>query len=378
MDIYPPKFRIADRYEVIQPPNLERGIRVGSIGLVYTCRDMEKNQLVALKFFKPDHLSDIAARARFMEEGNAWMQLGIHPHIVHCYNVKHMDPTAFLVLELIANDQYPDNPSLDAWMGAPMPVGQALFFALQIARGMQYAVKKIPGLVHCDLKPGNVLVSADTLPGTNFNRLCVTDFGLLKIVTDGIADTSKPNRNQSNRSLGTPEYMAPEQWSNEPVGVYTDVYAVGCILYDMLTGRSTSHGSDPNKVRAAHINGKLRPMSRKMPDLVCAFLKRSLSLTAPERYQTWNEVTIALEELYATLGVKPVPQVGREGEVDPERFALASSYNAMGIHCAHMGKTQDAIEYFEDAWLSSKRSITSRGKGRCLAIWGIRMPGWAG
>jgi serine/threonine protein kinase/Flp pilus assembly protein TadD len=366
MDFYPVGFRIANRYEVIQPPNLERGIRVGSIGFVYICRDTKKNQLVALKFFKPDHLSNLTARAHFLEEGNTWMQLGIHPHVVRCYNVRHMDPTVFLVLELIANDQYPDNASLYDWMYAPMPVDQALLFVLQIARGMQHAVEKIPGLVHCDLKPGNVLVNADTLPRTNINRLCVSDFGLLKIVTEGDTDTSKPNRDRSNRSLGTPEYMAPEQWNNESVGVYTDVYALGCILYDMLTGRHGRSESDPNEARTAHLNGKLRPMSRKVPDPVRLFLTRSLSLNSADRYQTWNEVTVALEELYSSLGVGPVPHASAEGEVDPEHFALASSFNAMGIHCAHMGKTRDAIEYFEKALAIFKEINHRQGEGAVL------------
>src|SRR3990172_4695752 len=108
---------------------------------------------------------------------------------------------------------------------------------------MQYATEKIPGFVHRDLKPENILVGTDKLPGTNINRLRVTDFGLAKTlavsgVNSIIDDVSelKPNQIQFTRGVGTPLYMAPEQWKGEPVGVFTDVYAFGCILAEMLTG----------------------------------------------------------------------------------------------------------------------------------------------
>lgn len=341
MKRFPDGYRIADRYVV----DIKKGVREGSIGIVYICRDTETDQLVALKLIKDERLSDMTVSERFVEEGTIWMQLGVHQHIVHCHAVKHMDPTAYLVLELIANDQYPDNVSLEPWMGAHMPVDRALLYTLQIARGMKYVVGRIPGLVHCDLKPGNVLVNADTLPGTHVNRLCVADFGLLRIVTE----SSRSDRDQSLLSLGTPEYMAPEQWMKQPVGIYTDVYALGCILYDMLTRRHTRQSETRATIKVSHLNGTLRPMTKEIYKPAVPFLQRSLSLKSMERYQTWDEVILTLEKVYESLDKGPVPPESAEGGVDPEGFAMASSYNAMGIHCAHIGKTKKAIEYFNKA-----------------------------
>lgn len=126
-----------------------------------------------------------------------------------------------------------------------MPLEQALLFALQIARGMQYATEKIHGFVHRDLKPENILVGADKLPETNVNRLRITDFGLVKTIADsGVSVTTsdaekfEPTQIQFTQGVGTPLYMAPEQWRDEPVGVFTDIYAFGCILYEMLSKRT--------------------------------------------------------------------------------------------------------------------------------------------
>jgi serine/threonine protein kinase len=366
LQLFPPGFLIADRYEVIQAPDFENGIRVGKMGFVYVCRDKQTGQLVALKFFKPQYLPDLNARTRFLDEGNAWIKLGSYSHIVHCYTVKYMDPTSFLVLELITNEHYPDNVSLYPWMNMPMPVDQALLFALQIARGMRYAVEKIPGLVHCDLKPANVLVSGDRLSGTDINRLCITDFGLSKIVAASGKEDTRDNSGRSNRNLGTPLYMAPEQWRNEPIGVYTDVYALGCILYDMLNGQSRRRDLNLNEIQDAHLSGKLRPVVRNLPGSVIDFLKLSLSAVAAERYQVWNKVTSALEEVYAGLNMGPVPQESKEDEGNPERFALASSYNAMGISYAHMGKPQEAVDYFKMALDIFQEIRHQQGEGTAL------------
>jgi len=357
MEIHPRGSFIYNRYQVEQAPNFKRGILVGGMGFVYICHDTKADRPVALKFFKPEYLSDRFARDRFLREGTAWIELGSHPHIVRCYDVKYIDPTAFLVLELIAKKRGMKDASLRSWMGAPMPIEQALLFALQIARGMQYAVAKIPGFVHRDLKPENILVGADKLPGTNINRVRVTDFGLIKIIADGVVDvpignTSHSNHIQSNSILGrgTPQYMAPEQWKDGFIDVYTDVYALGCILYEMLSGQPVVKGKTDEQIRVAHSDGKLRPIPRGLSKPLRAFLEGSLAIEAGNRYQTWNKVTTTLEGLCAGLGVEPMPQAKeQEVETDAERKPTASAYNVRGIEYTHIGKTKKALDYFKKA-----------------------------
>ena len=375
MKIYAPDSLIASRYEVIQAPDIKTKVLMGGMGLVYICRDTKTDQPVALKTFQPQYLSNRATRDRFLREGTAWVDLGSHPHIVRCYEVKYDDPTAFLILELIAKEQALKDASLRSWMSAPMPVEQALLFALQIARGMQHAAEKIHGFVHRDLKPENVLVGADTLPGTNINRLRVTDFGLVKIVTDSAADVPDDNKDelklnqvQFTQGAGSPLYMAPEQWKKgKPVGAYTDVYALGCILYDMLTGWRPPSGLHLNELPAAHFSGKLRPLPSNLPKPVYTFLERSLVAGVEKRYQAWKEVTTALEEVYAELGGERVPeQIGQADKNTAQRQSVASSYNEMGASYAHMGKAQVALGYFKKAMRIFRKLKDQHGEGAAL------------
>jgi serine/threonine protein kinase len=211
-----------------------------------------------------------------LREGTAWVELGKHPHIVRCHKVTYIDPTAFLVLELIVKDEGRQDASLRSWLGQPLPLETALLFSLQIARGLEHATQTLPGFVHRDLKPGNVLVGADKLPGTDVNRLRVTDFGLVAMLTASDQVPMASSAESGNASVlqrthltrgivGTPLYMAPEQWTGEPVGVYTDVYALGCILYEMLTGQRAASGHSRTDLQAAHCEGRLRPIPPGLP-----------------------------------------------------------------------------------------------------------------
>jgi len=206
MKVYAPGTRIAGRYEIAGCPWM------GGMGIVYVCLDHQEDRPVALKTFKPEFLPDRAARDRFLREGTHWVELGRHPHIVHCYQVQRSDNDLeiYLALELIAKVQgYPD-ASLRSWLipGHPLPVETALLFALQIAWGMQYATEKIPGFVHRDLKPENVLVGADRLPETTpsqmgVNRLRVTDFGLAAVLEAGSKEYGAGGTRPTERRCAT-------------------------------------------------------------------------------------------------------------------------------------------------------------------------------
>jgi len=361
MQIYPPGTRIG-QYEVASNP------MIGGMGVVYFCLDHENNgRPVALKTFRSEFLPDRATRDRFLREGTAWIELGSHPHIVRCYAVEYIDPTAFLVLELIAKEQGMQDASLRSWLGAPMPVEQALLFALQIARGMGHATERIAGLVHRDLKPENILVGADRLSGTDVNRLRITDFGLAAVLQN---ETSRLPEEDSPRALGrthltrgilgTPLYMAPEQWKGEPLGVYTDVYALGCILLEMLTGKYPVDGHTLGNLQAAHCCGKLRPMPQNLPAIVRILLGHCLALSATERYSSWDQLMAALEKAYGAvsrstaLAARVTAQTGLE-----ERRQEGWSYNSIGQAYHDMGKAEVAAGYFERA-IEIARTIGDR------------------
>src|SRR5713226_270543 len=136
MSLYPPGFRIAGNYEVASRPLM------GGMGIVYLCFDHAEQRPVALKTFKHEYLTDRAARDRFLREGDTWIKLGRHPHIVHAYSVQRIGygNEVFLVLELIVKEQGRADASLRSWLtaGKALPTEQALLFAMQVVRGMQH------------------------------------------------------------------------------------------------------------------------------------------------------------------------------------------------------------------------------------------------
>jgi len=145
---------IANRYEMVQGPREKPSLARG-MGLVYLCVDHAENgRPVALKTFRPELLSDRAARDCFLREGTTWVELGKHPYIVRCHQVFKVDigPEVFLILELVAAAEG-KNASLRSRpvTGKLLSVEQVLLFALHIARAMKHAKTKIPDLIHHDL-----------------------------------------------------------------------------------------------------------------------------------------------------------------------------------------------------------------------------------
>ena len=349
MQILSPGTRIG-QYEIASRPMM------GGMGVVYFALDHGNDgRPVALKTFRPEFLPDRAARDRFLREGTAWIELGSHPHIVRCYKFEYIDPTAFLVLELIAKEQNMPDASLRSWLipGRPLPLEQALLFALQIARGMQYATEKIPGFVHRDLKPENILVGAEKLPGTNINRLRVTDFGLVKTIsgsdisaTDNLQEI-QPNKIQFTIGAGTPLYMAPEQWRGESVGVFTDVYAFGCILYEMLVGYRTTEGNTITELQASHCDGRLRQIPITLPKHIVDLVMQCLGLEPTLRFNLWSDVIEKLEYIYTEL-TNDIPLRKDEslGFANESQILIGWSNNAIGLAYQGIGKSELATDYF--------------------------------
>jgi tetratricopeptide (TPR) repeat protein/tRNA A-37 threonylcarbamoyl transferase component Bud32 len=356
LKIYAPGTRI-DRYEVAGRPLM------GGMGIVYLCHDLQEDRPVALKTFKPEFLPDRAARDRFLREGTAWVDLGRHPHVVRCYRVFQPENAieVYLALELVAKEPGRDDASLRAWLtpGQPLPLEQALLFALQVARGMGHAVATLPGFVHRDLKPENVLVGADKASG--MNRLRVTDFGLAALLqgmapqTSEVLETSEVSDALSRTQLthgivGTPLYMAPEQWCGERVSVATDVYALGCILYEVLAGQPAVTGRSLKALKRAHCEGEVQALPGSVPGAVVEVVKCCLAVAPEARYGDWGQVEAALARAYQGLTGREVPTPEPVAEANrTERVAVGWSYSALGVSYLDLGKAEVALGYFRRA-----------------------------
>jgi tetratricopeptide (TPR) repeat protein len=379
MFFYPPGSHIANRYEVASRPLL------GGMGIVYLCMDTIEDRPVALKTFKPEFLPDRAARDRFLREGTAWVELGSHPHIVRCYGVERIGDgrEVFLVLELVAKAEGHPDASLRSWLipGQPMPLEQALLFALQMARAMQHATSILPAFVHRDLKPENVLVGSDRLPGSDpnqpgANRLRVTDFGLAHLLEEageqgegeraagereelpehtreeaGRPSSSPLGHTRLTRGMvGTPLYMAPEQWLRQPVSTATDVYALGCILFEMLAGQRAADGHSLAELERQHCAGQHPPLPGGLPAEVQALLAGCLAPRPDQRPGNWDELEARLAAAYRQAAGREAPQVAAAGELSwDEQVALGWGYGNMGASYLDIGKARTAIGYFARA-----------------------------
>jgi WD40 repeat protein/predicted Ser/Thr protein kinase len=198
----------------------------GGMGVVYKARQVGLNRMVALKMILAGGHAGEAERARFKAEAEAVARLR-HPNIVQIYEVGESDGCPFFSLEFVEGGSLAQK--LDGTPWQPRPAAEMIE---TLARAMQAAHKG--GVVHRDLKPANVLLTADGTPK-------ITDFGLAKKLDDSAGPT------RSGAILGTPSYMAPEQAGGKPgdVGPATDGYALGAVLYELLTGRPPFRAATP-------------------------------------------------------------------------------------------------------------------------------------
>jgi serine/threonine-protein kinase len=216
----------------------------GGMGIVYAAHDLELGRSVALKILPRAAVADDERRRRFLREARTAAAVS-HPNLAAVFDVGEADGTVFLAMELVRGS------SLRTRIAAAphgLPLGDAVAIALQIARGLGKA--HAAGVVHRDLKPENVMMDAS-------GRVKIVDFGLAKPAAPeprGEADLST----QEGRILGTPSYMAPEQAKGMRVHAAADVFSVGVVLYEMLTGQRPFVGASLVEVVVA--------IARDVPD----------------------------------------------------------------------------------------------------------------
>ena len=280
-----------------------RQLGAGGMGAVYLARDTQLNREVAVKVLPDPFAIDPDRVARFTREAQALAALN-HPNIAHVYGLEPLETSAALVME------YVPGRTLESMLagGKALPLGDVLSIGRQIAEGVEAAHER--NIVHRDLKPANVMVDFE-------GHVKILDFGLARVVDVGVSEPDlmnsptmlSPVATVQGVILGTAAYMSPEQARGRAVDKRSDVWALGVVLWEMLTGRRPFAGDTVTDTLAAII-GAEPPWSElpaSTPDGLRRLLRRSLEKDSRQRLRDMGEARIALQEIAADTAGRASP-----------------------------------------------------------------------
>ena len=270
------------------PYRLLEQLGAGGMATVYKAYHAAMDRYVAIKVL-PQHLArDPNFRARFQQEARVIARLE-HRHILPVYDVAEEDSIPYLVM------RYTDGGDLNNLIGGRLTVERAVELLAQVAEALGYAHRQ--GVIHRDVKPANVLIGRD-------GDALLADFGIAKIYEDTLQLTGEGNM------VGTPAYMAPEQLQGKRVDPRTDIYALGVVLYQALTGECPFVAETPLAVAMMHIHNSLRPPRQIKPDIpesVERIILRAMAKSPVDRFQTAEEMAEALRAARISIGRMTIP-----------------------------------------------------------------------
>ena len=261
---------------------IEEQVGAGGMAVVFRARDAVLGRLAALKVLSPALAADQEFRARFLRESQAVASVE-EPHIIPVYGAGEVDGVLYIATKFVPGGDLAD---VMERAGGALEPGRAVTFIEQVAAALDAA--HAAGLVHRDVKPGNILV--DAVPGRD-EHAYLSDFGLSKksMAASGLTATGT--------FLGTPDYCAPEQIRGLPVDGRGDQYSLACMAFALLTGNLPFRRQESMATLFAHLNDPVPPLSRYRGDLppgTDAVLTRGLAKQPQERYGRCGEFAAAL------------------------------------------------------------------------------------
>jgi Tol biopolymer transport system component len=268
------------------------------MGEVYRAHDPRLNRDVAIKILPPSFSSDPQRLQRFEQEARATAALN-HPNILAVHDTGLQDGSPYIVSELLEGETLREKLRT-----GPVPVRKAIEYAQQIVRGLAAAHDK--GIVHRDLKPDNVFITRD-------GRAKILDFGLAKLTRETAADDqTRTVLSEVGSVVGTVGYMAPEQARGKPADTRTDLFALGVILYEMLTGRRAFEGETTADAISAILHRdppELSATNRIVPPALERIMRHCLEKNPEERFQSARDVAFDLDSVSGASITAPIAEM---------------------------------------------------------------------
>lgn len=260
-----------DRYRL-----LER-IGVGGMSVVYRAQDLSLGRIVAVKALHENLTDDPGFLRRFQREAHAAANLS-HPNIVTIHDIGQDGNTYYMVMEYVDGRTFKQLVRLQNQQGYPMPVSRALDLVIQVCAGIGYAHRA--NLVHCDVKSQNILVTRD-------DRAKVADFGIARAMSEATQHT------QDAQIWGTPHYFSPEQAAGLPATPASDVYAIGVVLFELLTGQLPFNADTHTALALKHMYEappRASSINPAVPEQLDEIILKVMSKEPAARYRTADQL----------------------------------------------------------------------------------------
>ena len=306
--------------QIVSHYRIEAKLGEGGMGVVYKARDTRLDRFVAIKTLSADAAGNPERKRRFMQEAKAASGLN-HPNILHVYDIDTAEGVDFIAME------YVEGKTLQELIGRKgLPVRETLKHAVQIADGL--ATAHAAGIVHRDIKPGNIMVNKKGL-------VKILDFGLAKLTEpaedeEGATQTMGP-RTQEGTIVGTVAYMSPEQAEGKRVDARSEIFSLGSVLYEMLSGQQAFQGNSKLATMSAILHQEPKPLEElaagipyDLPRLVTQCLRKDPG----RRLQHMEDVKVLLEQLGEESGSG---KVAARTAATPLRIPILAKWIAVGL-----------------------------------------------
>lgn len=399
-------YRLDDRYEIKE---IRGGKGASGMGIVFIVEDDHGN-CFAVKTLQRRFRTELHLLQRFVREARTWMLIGSHPNIVCARKLEIMEAAPCLFMEWVPSDERGAHSLSQRLNFGPLSIIETLDMAHQFCLGMIHATRAVPGLVHRDVKPENLLITPEGM-------IKITDFGLVRtrgmeedsleqMARSGVFEDFSGDITRVGTIFGTPAYMAPEQFARaNEVDFRADIYALGCCMYECLTGlppfivRGDSSAGRLIELKRMHLNETPEPLREALgptfPPSVDALVRRCLAKHPRDRWESYEDLCVAVLSIMDSLDILPreIPlsqpspaeiaaqmrsitllegydqaihmRKLREGqEQDPYAFHLAlASY----FHCAN--DTQEEEHQLEKAFALKEQAAGYEAVRRLTELW---------